>query len=54
MPNFAIPGKPEYDGENRTSLNTYGKWHIPFYTDDKPVAAVQAIVANASNATAAV
>jgi len=35
MPNFAIPGKPEYDGENRTNLKTFGKWHIPFFTDEK-------------------
>lgn len=34
MPNFAIPGKPEYDGEKRTNLQTFGKWHIPFYTDE--------------------
>lgn len=35
MPNFAIPGKPEYDGENRTHMKTFGQWHIPFFVDGK-------------------
>lgn len=35
MPNFAIPGKPQYDGENRTNVRTFGKWHIPFTTDGR-------------------
>jgi hypothetical protein len=42
MPNFAIPGKPEYDGENRTNLRTFGKWHIPFYTDERSSSTAQA------------
>lgn len=59
MPNFAIPGKPQYDGENRTNVRTYGKWHIPFTTDGRmevtPAVQAQknspANTANASNQT---
>lgn len=55
MPNFAIPGKPEYSGENMTKTASKGPWHIPNPSDKRgpadvvvQVAAVNAS-ANASN-----
>jgi hypothetical protein len=48
MPNFAIPGKPEYSGEKRIILKTFGPWHIPFYTDE---GASVAQASNSSNST---
>lgn len=45
MPNFAIPGKPQYAGENRTNVKLFGKWHIPFTTDGKPEAKPAVIAA---------
>jgi hypothetical protein len=52
MPNFAIPGKKQYDGENMTKTKTLGPWNIPFPSDKaaaKPAAAL--VVASPANAT---
>jgi hypothetical protein len=53
MPNFAIPGKPEYDGENRTSLKSQGSWHIPFTAGktSAPAAALSVKANDSSNAS---
>jgi len=54
MPNFAIPGKPEYDGENRTNVKLNGQWHIPYdkKTKTPAPAASLAVKKNDSNASA--
>lgn len=52
MPNFAIPGKPEYAGENMTKIASKGSWHIPNPSDKRGKGDVVIQVnasANASN-----
>lgn len=54
MPNFAIPGKPEYAGENMTKVASKGPWKIPDLPKraDPATAAQKSVVALAHNDSA--